>query len=189
VRVDSCIIVRSLTHLRVGVLNLMLATHGSISTCPRHCHRLRCHARRILVRGPFCHEPSQRPTPSRGRVQGRVVLLTPAARLWASASLPQAPGRTGGSAAGLAEVTAADLLADHWFSNSLERAAPAAPTRSHPRRLQTRPQPQGRPPLFPKTRSAPGSWWLAVRRANATIMVIRTHYSGRKGITRGRPPL
>ena len=92
-----------------------------------------------------------------------------------------------GAAAGLAEVTAADLLVDHWFSNSLERTA--APTRSHPRRLQTQPKPQRRPPLFPKTRSAPGSWWLAVRKANAAIMVIRTHYSGRKGITGDRSPL
>src|SRR5262249_61234793 len=35
-------------------------------TPPRHRHRPRCHARRILVRGPFFHEPSQTPSPRAG---------------------------------------------------------------------------------------------------------------------------
>src|SRR5262249_58698610 len=119
----------------------MLATHGSISTCPRHCHRLRCHARRILVRGPFCHEPSQRPTPSRGRVQGRVVLLTPAARLWASASLPQAPGRTGGSAAGPPGGKGGGPFGGSLVFYSLSRAAPPPPTPTPPHPLPQRPPP------------------------------------------------
>lgn len=189
-RVDSCIIVRSLTHFarrrsrpdaRHAREHQYLPPPLPSTPLPRASN---FGAGAFLPRAISEADSVQRPSPRAGGPTHSC-----SSTLGVSFAPSSAWPGLAGAAAGLAEVTAADLLADHWFSNSLERTAPAAPTRSHPRRLQTRPQPQGRPPLFPKTRSAPGSWWLAVRKANAAIMVIRTHYSGRKGITGDRSPL